>query len=412
MFKNALAESPSENLFSVGRVIEIYQSSERVRQQTVKFRAITTPLEAKRYAEEAFLCVTWSGITASSDASAIHSRLLSTHLVGLSTERLTMLWSQLQADEYTHVLSIDEWNTGLIVVVRIDYQKPGDDQAFARQLSNYYRDAYGVLTIGNIPEGIKPELDPASMALDWRCPIINCPEVFYNPTSQLQPLLAEYDSDVDQVKEFPVSQVKSTLKNANSLVASIQAERHRAEQEVNGDNTKNCTSHEQLMANLLEQVQKIDFRERAGFDPDDEDAKLRKEHYLVITVEEVLDLAKRNKWGLCQRNGSFYLFNGAYWKAIDRDEVKGFLQKAAEKMGADKFKARHFDFADQVFKQFMVSAHLPAPQANTSNVRINLSNCTLEIGEARNMVCQPEAADFMTYQLPFDFNPEAKASIW
>lgn len=170
--------------------------------------------------------------------------------------------------------------------------------------------------------------------------------------------------------------------------------------------------HELLIAKLLEQIQKIDFRERAGFEDDDEEAKLRKEHYLVITVEEVIDLAKRNQWGLCQRNGSFYLYNGAYWKAIDRDEVKAFLQKAAEKMGADKFKARHFEFADQVFKQFTVSAHLPAPKLNREVIRINLTNGTLEIGTRKDTLSPPKAEDGLTYQLPFAYDPQAKAPIW
>lgn len=170
--------------------------------------------------------------------------------------------------------------------------------------------------------------------------------------------------------------------------------------------------HEMLIASLLDQVKKIDFRERAEFDPDDEDAKLKKEHYLVIIVEELLDLAKRNKWQLCQRDGSFYLFNGAFWKLIENDEVKNLLQKAAERMGADKFKARHYEFADQLFKQFIVSAHLSAPKVNRDQVRINLTNGTLLIEANKISLYPPNPDHFMTYQLPFAYDPETQAPIW
>lgn len=168
-------------------------------------------------------------------------------------------------------------------------------------------------------------------------------------------------------------------------------------------------AHDQLMGDLLEQVVKVDFRQVAGFDPDDEDAKLRKEHYHIIICEEVLRLATQNQWALCQRNGSFYLYNGSYWEKIDRDELKSFLQKAAEKMGADKFKARHFEFADQLFKQFMVTAHLPSPKINRQTVHINLTNGTLRIGLDKQTMHAPDPADFMTYQLPFAYDDQATA---
>ena len=173
-----------------------------------------------------------------------------------------------------------------------------------------------------------------------------------------------------------------------------------------------CKLHEQVINDLLEQVEKVDYRMRAELDPDDEDAKLKKEHYLVITVEEVLALAARNQWGICRRDAFFYTFNGAFWKVIEKDELKAFLRKAAERMGVEKFKARYVEFSKDLFEQFNETAYLPAPMVNQDIVRINLTNGTYEIGTQCQQLIAPNAAHFLLHQLPFAFDPQATAPLF
>ncbi len=170
-----------------------------------------------------------------------------------------------------------------------------------------------------------------------------------------------------------------------------------------------CQPHENLINNLLEQIEKVDFRERAGFEPDDEDARLKKQHYLITTVEEVLSLASRNRWNLCQREGFFYTYNGAYWKPFEKDDLKAFLRQAAERMGVDKFTARYVEFSKSLFEQFTETAYLPAPNTNRDTIKINLQNGTFEISMDSQHLRVPEAADFLTHQLPFAYDPVATA---
>ncbi|GAB2542821.1 DNA primase family protein [Spirosoma aerophilum] len=168
-------------------------------------------------------------------------------------------------------------------------------------------------------------------------------------------------------------------------------------------------SHKQLMNSLLEQVEKVDFRQKAGFEPDDDEIKLKKPHQLIITVEELLDLAKRNKWGLCRREGFFYSYNGAYWRPLEKDDLKAFLRQAAERMGVDKFTARYVEFSKDLFEQFTETAYLSAPEVDRDTVKINLQNGTFDISPISQQLRAPNADDFLTYQLPFAFNPEATA---
>ncbi|QJW90752.1 DNA primase [Spirosoma taeanense] len=171
-------------------------------------------------------------------------------------------------------------------------------------------------------------------------------------------------------------------------------------------------THDQVMQILLLQVLKVDFRELAELPPDNEDAKLKKEHYIVITVEQVLELAQRNQWGLCRRDAFFYAYNGAFWKTIDKDDLKAFLRKAAERMGIDKFKARYVEFSKSLFEQFTETAYLPAPVADRTIVKINLTNGTFDISTESQDLRAPDPADFLTHQLPFAYDPTAKAPLF
>lgn len=202
------------------------------------------------------------------------------------------------------------------------------------------------------------------------------------------------------------SQVKNKTTVAN-LQATFAADAQRLKQ-----NAFVRQSHEQVMQYLLEQVQPVDFREIVGLNPEDEDAKLRKEHYLVITVERVLELANHNQWGLCRRDSFFYAYNGAFWKPIDKDDLKAFLRNAAEQMGIDKFKARYVEFSKSLFEQFTETAYLPAPVADRDIVKINLTNGTFEISTDNQRLRAPEPADFLTHQLPFAYDPSAQAPLF
>lgn len=171
-----------------------------------------------------------------------------------------------------------------------------------------------------------------------------------------------------------------------------------------------AVSHEQVLAGLLEQVQPVDFRELAGLD--DEKDKLQTAHYVVLVIEQVLSLAQRNSWGLCRRQGFLYAYNGAYWKQLDEPTLRTFLRQIAERQGVPPMKARYHGFSEQLYKQFLEVASLPAPTAKTrAVVLVNLQNGTFEIGPATQL--RPAvAADFLTHQLPFAYAPTATAPRW
>jgi len=140
--------------------------------------------------------------------------------------------------------------------------------------------------------------------------------------------------------------------------------------------------------------------------------KLNLKHYLVLSIENALQFAEKNRWGLCKNHDFIYLYNGTFWAEIDKETFQKFLGEAAEQMGVAKFSARFYQFREQLFKQFLATAYLPTPESNKDTVLINLQNGTFEISPQGTKLKPFDRSDFITYQLPFEYNPQAKAPLF
>lgn len=168
------------------------------------------------------------------------------------------------------------------------------------------------------------------------------------------------------------------------------------------------TSHDDLLLELLDKIEQVDYRERAGLEGDE---KLKLNHFLIITIEEILNLSKRHNWGICRKHDFIFIYNGAFWREIGSDDLKEFLGEASERMGVDKYKARHYKFRDELLKQFLTLALFPAPHEQ-NNVCINLLNGTLEISKGKPILRPFNRNDFLTYQLPFEYDSDARSPIF
>lgn len=205
------------------------------------------------------------------------------------------------------------------------------------------------------------------------------------------------------------------------------------------------TPHDALLAALLEQVEQIDFMrlafpqlekllqryeelaadkeswgkannpkqaEREKIEKDISKMVLTIKHYLVISVEQIIELAKANRWGLCKNLDFIYLYNGAYWQQIEDEIFQKFLGEAAEKQGVEKYNARHYEFRDKLLKQFLSTAYLAAPKTDNDKVLINMQNGTFEVTPHGTRLKPFDRSDFISYQLPFEYDPTATAPMF
>lgn len=137
--------------------------------------------------------------------------------------------------------------------------------------------------------------------------------------------------------------------------------------------------------------------------------KLLQKHYLIVTIDKVLEVAEHKKWGLCKNHDFIYLYNGNHWASIDKDLFQKFLGESAQNMGVNRIDSKYYQFRENLFKQFLATAYLPTPEPIDDSVCINLKNGTFEITPQKQWLRAFNPDDFLTYQLPFEYDPKASA---
>lgn len=167
--------------------------------------------------------------------------------------------------------------------------------------------------------------------------------------------------------------------------------------------------HKVVLSHLLQQVREINFREYLAL-PEDEDVKQK--HIVVGVIKHLLETAKEKSWSLCKAFDYTYVFNGAYWQQLEKEDLKQFLGNYATQIGCPEYDARHYEFKDKLLKQFLADAHLPQPEPDPGKILINLLNGTLVL-KATGWQLQPfNASDFLTYQLSFHYDDKAVCPLF
>ena len=214
---------------TVTRIIKAVGDPMVLKQITEDFRAVSQ--HEHENTVNPFSHVTWSGIFSPDrkpENLLTHSGLVALHLEPSTPERLTRIRIDLQSKKYVHVLLSDILGTGLIVVFAVQCTNLHEHNAFARQLTDYLKDCYRVLTIG----AEESELDPSSLAVDWLCPIAHDGDVYYQPNSDIIALLPEYKPQLEQTipNDEPIIPIPTAF---NSLTDDLHAERERAQERIN-----------------------------------------------------------------------------------------------------------------------------------------------------------------------------------
>ena len=157
---------------------------------------------------------------------------------------------------------------------------------------------------------------------------------------------------------------------------------------------------DQILRDLLSEIKVIDFRTYLNL-PKDEN--LQQKHIIVGVVKNLLKIAETNRWNLVRAYDYVYIYNGAYWVKLEKEEMKSLLGKAAIAMGCPDYNADHFEFKEKLLKQFLTEGHFQPPITKSNKILINLENGTFEIFGNNCRLREFDPADFLTYQLPFEY---------
>jgi putative DNA primase/helicase len=161
-----------------------------------------------------------------------------------------------------------------------------------------------------------------------------------------------------------------------------------------------------LLNTLLAKFTPLDFAALIGLE---KGKYVKLKYYVVCCIDEVLAVTRHNNCRFGTYNGIPYFYNGAFWGQLSKDELEWFLGKAAERMRGVSPDARHYEFKEELYKQFLSASYLKNHPWNEGISLINLLNGTFEISTNKQKLREHNAVDFLRYQLPFNHDPYAEA---
>lgn len=165
----------------------------------------------------------------------------------------------------------------------------------------------------------------------------------------------------------------------------------------------------EILDDLLKEITQINVREFLNL-PDDKN--IAQKDNIVASITHLLKVAKDRNWNLAKVYDYVYLYNGAFWQELNKEDLKLFLGKAAVKMGFPEHEVMYYEFKDRLLRQFQSQAYLPSPPKNEETILINLQNGTMEFNNNAWTLRGFSSNDFMTYQLPFSYEKDATCTIF
>lgn len=228
-----------------------------------------------------------------------------------------------------------------------------------------------------------------------------------------------------QQASIDANDVMLTL-GTDGLAKQFQQHEHKKQhkQEAQYDAKLDCSSSS-MLDRLLSYVQVINFEDRlrqhenhiANYISKGGQIKIPQRLYAVMIIEEILALAKHHNIDICRHYATdvdiAYIFNGKYWEEIDGNRLKLFLTSCAIKMGYMELESKTPAFHKLINETFWRNSDFQKiSKDNSDTTFINLNNCTLEITAKGINAVKHDKRHFLLYKLDFDYNVEARASIF
>ena len=160
-----------------------------------------------------------------------------------------------------------------------------------------------------------------------------------------------------------------------------------------------------LLANI-ESVSLSDVCKSIGWHGKDQTSSPMLKHIKVAIVHVLLLTAKKHNWHLIHDGGFFYIYNGAYWVALEDSEVKQLLKRAACKMGYPDIECRDSAFVDKLFQQAIQEGFFTERNSERQSI-INLKNGSLLLNGDGVTLKPFDHRDFLTHQLDFTYDDKA-----
>lgn len=169
----------------------------------------------------------------------------------------------------------------------------------------------------------------------------------------------------------------------------------------------------------IKRVQNLDLLDlslkyygRPILDPKGNPRSQSQNELIVLIVEHFGKWMDEIQMGARVMNGTPHLFGGTHWKPVTDREFEVLLGDFALRIGCDPVSFGIFTAREKLVKQFH-SIHAGQPAyPKVGQTLLNFRNGTLEISDTKEVMREFEKSDLLTYQLPFDYDEDARCPLF
>jgi putative DNA primase/helicase len=140
--------------------------------------------------------------------------------------------------------------------------------------------------------------------------------------------------------------------------------------------------------------------------------KIKLKQIRIGLIDYILETAANKIWKFAKdESNKVYIYNGMYWTYVNENDIKEFLKKLILKQLTIskhlQLEMKDKYFQEKLYEQFI---HTIPTKTRKTNLLINLKNGTFNLETMELQEFNPD--DFLTYQLPFEYDPNAVNPLW
>ncbi|MDD2697470.1 MAG: phage/plasmid primase, P4 family [Arcobacteraceae bacterium] len=136
-----------------------------------------------------------------------------------------------------------------------------------------------------------------------------------------------------------------------------------------------------------------------------------KDCYRIGFIDHLKQFAKTSNILFAKDANHLYVYSGEYWIKISEDLIKGFLHRAAKKMGIPEGLSKCVKFIKSTYEQLIESGFFEK-MVQTNITCLNLLNGTLKIDSNGIELVEFNPKHFLTHQLDFKYDKSAINQLW
>lgn len=186
----------------------------------------------------------------------------------------------------------------------------------------------------------------------------------------------------------------------------------------------------ELLHSVLSKVKKIDYARKHNIETykrieKETDTEIREllrskiqqpdiEGVAIYASMELVSILDKMGYGIMSQGDDFYVYDGYYWRVVERLQMKHFITEFLKKTGVKKSMAENASTIDRYVRQFCYSLYAPDNIKAKKVARINTLNVTVVIDAAKGTVEERthDKEDKIFYVLPYKYDGCARCPLF